>query len=67
MAAQTNSDRSVGNFFREVKGEIKKVHWPDRHELTKYTSVVLVTCALMALFIGSIDSLMGFVMKFILK
>lgn len=70
MAAQTNSDganRNVGKFLKEVKGEIKKVHWPDKEELTKYTGVVVATCVLMALFIGIIDSGMGFIMKLILK
>jgi len=34
---------SPGQFLREVRGELRKVAWPNRKEVTSYTIVVLVT------------------------
>jgi preprotein translocase subunit SecE len=42
-------------FFRDVWQELKKVRWPNRKELTSYTTVVLVTVTLIALFFAVID------------
>ncbi|HLV09171.1 MAG TPA: preprotein translocase subunit SecE [Halanaerobiales bacterium] len=46
------------NFFRQVKGELKKVNWPSREELTSYTTVVIVTVVVLIAFIGVIDVLL---------
>lgn len=43
------------NFFRGVGTELKKVSWPTRQELFKYTLVVLVTVTLMTVFITMLD------------
>ena len=43
-------------YFRGVKTEIKKVVWPTRKELVSYTIVVLITCAVFALFLWGVDS-----------
>ncbi|SHH51354.1 preprotein translocase subunit SecE [Tepidibacter thalassicus DSM 15285] len=73
MAAQTNVNVKKGNsksiikFFRETKGELKKVHWPNKKELTKYTGVVLTTCLLMTMLVWMIDSGIGFFLKLILN
>lgn len=45
----------IGNFFRNVKIELKKVNWPDRNEITSYTLVVLVTVTVLISFIGLVD------------
>ncbi len=49
-------------FFRGVLAELKKVHWPTRPELITYTSVVLVSVALVALVIWIIDSAYSFLL-----
>ena len=35
--------QGIGNFFREVGREMRKVSWPKRKELTSYTVTVLST------------------------
>lgn len=45
----------VGRFLREVRAELRKVTWPTRKELTVYTVVVLVTVAIVSLFLGLVD------------
>ena len=71
MAAPQNSKlenaRGFSKFIEGTKGELKKVHWPNKKELTKYTGVVLTTCLLMTLLIWVFDSGIGFLIKLILK
>ena len=33
----------VGQFFREVRSELRQVAWPNRSEVINYTTVTLVT------------------------
>ncbi|HHY71836.1 MAG TPA: preprotein translocase subunit SecE [Bacillus bacterium] len=42
-------------FLRDVVREMKKVSWPKKKELTKYTITVIVTVAFMTLFFTVID------------
>ena len=41
--------------FRSVAQEMKRVHWPSRSELVKYTIVVLITCTAVGAFIWVLD------------
>lgn len=50
-------------YFTNVYGELKKVHWPGRKQLTGYTGVVLFTVALVALIIWLFDSGLSFLLK----
>ena len=45
-------------FFRDCKGEITRITWPTPKTVFKNTGVVLVTVAVMGLFIFALD--MGF-------
>lgn len=45
----------MGKFLREVRAELRKVVWPNRKELTTYTLVVIVSVAIIAVFIGVVD------------
>lgn len=45
----------ITKFFKQVKNEMKKVHWPNKNELSSYTMVVVITVAAMIAFIGVID------------
>ncbi|MFJ5763256.1 preprotein translocase subunit SecE [Neobacillus sp. NPDC093182] len=42
-------------FFSDVFLEMRKVSWPKRKELTRYTITVLSTVAFFAIFFGVID------------
>ncbi len=50
-ASKPISER-IGRFLREVRAELKKVVWPNRKELSTYTVVVIVTVAIVAVFIS---------------
>ena len=45
----------IGKFFKQVKNEMKKVHWPNKNELSSYTLVVVITVVALIAFIGVID------------
>ncbi|RAK16727.1 preprotein translocase subunit SecE [Anoxybacillus vitaminiphilus] len=42
-------------FFSDVAREMKKVSWPKRKELVRYTITVLTTVAFMAIFFAIVD------------
>ncbi|NWQ44291.1 preprotein translocase subunit SecE [Bacillus sp. EB106-08-02-XG196] len=43
------------NFFSDILREMRKVSWPKRKELTRYTITVITTVAFFAIFFGVID------------
>lgn len=60
MSTQTNAtakEFKISEFFKGVRSELKKVNWPSRKDLVKYTTVVFVMCAAMGAFIGAVDML----------
>ena len=44
-------------FAREVRGELRKVAWPTREEVIRFSLIVLVTVVLLTLFVNVIDYL----------
>jgi len=57
MAKDTAKKKAgIGEYFKGVKLEMKKVVWPTKKETTSYTVVVIVTCALFALGFWLIDT-----------
>ncbi|OZM55888.1 preprotein translocase subunit SecE [Lottiidibacillus patelloidae] len=53
------------NFFRNVVKEMKKVSWPTRKELVRYTITVLSTVAFVSVFFWVIDIGLNYLMQFI--
>ncbi|WOV84126.1 preprotein translocase subunit SecE [Sporosarcina jeotgali] len=45
----------ITSFFKNVVTEMRKVSWPKRKELTRYTIVVLSTVVFMAVYFGLVD------------
>ena len=62
MATATNN--KVGNFFKNVRAEMKKVSWPTRKELKDYTIVVLVMCVIVTLGIYVFDMIFRGALQF---
>ncbi|MEE9499743.1 MAG: preprotein translocase subunit SecE [Candidatus Omnitrophota bacterium] len=57
----------IAKFINEVKGELKKVSWSTRRELTNSTIVVIVSVIILAIFIGFCDLIWSSVINFILR
>jgi len=59
--AQTKKDDRVspGQYLTEVRDEMRKVAWPKRPEVTRYSIVVIVTVVLYTALVGGLDYLFG--------
>lgn len=47
--------KRLTEFFRAVAREMRKVSWPKRNELVRYTLVVISTVIIMAVFFTVVD------------
>ena len=66
-SARPPSQKRVGprQYGREVKGELRKVAWPDREEVVRYSIIVLVTLVILTAFIFALDWLFSEAVFFI--
>jgi preprotein translocase subunit SecE len=48
--------KRAGKFFRDCKGEVKKIVWPTPKTVFKNTGIVLVTIVVLGLFVFALDS-----------
>ena len=51
------------NFFLEAKSELLKVNWPSRDTLIRYTLIVVLISVLVAVFLGTLDSIFGYLVN----
>ncbi len=51
--------KAIKKFCKDLKGEIKKITWPDRKTVLKSTFVVLVVVIVCAIVIGGVDWLLS--------
>jgi preprotein translocase subunit SecE len=49
---------SIREFFGDVRGELKKVSFPTRAETVGSTTVVIVFCIIMSLYLSFVDSVL---------
>ena len=54
-------------FVRQVKQEVSKITWPSRSEAMQGTIVVIVMSLVLAAFLVSVDSVLAWAMRYILK
>lgn len=45
----------LGNYFRDTAAEMKHVSWPTQTQALVYTALVVVICAVVAVFLGAFD------------
>ena len=50
----------MSKWFRELKGECKKIVWPTRKQTTNNTAVVLAACAFVGVFVWVLDVVFQF-------
>lgn len=48
--------KRVANFFREVRVELQRVSWPTRDQMIAFTTVTVITTALLTAYIFGIDT-----------
>lgn len=59
--------KAVAKHFKDVRQELKKVHWPSKRELTLFTSIVLVAILVIGVFFWLLDSGFTTLLQLILK
>ena len=55
--------KAIKKFCKDIKGEIKKIVWPDRKTVLKSTAVVLAAVAICGLAIFAVDQLLALVLS----
>ena len=64
---QTSTKKfSLIEFIKEVRAELKKVHWPTKKELTSYTATVLAFTLVCSLCIFGIDKVITTLMQLLI-
>ena len=56
----------VAGFFNDIKLEMLKVSWPTKDELIGSTIIVIVSLAILSLFIGICDLLLSKIVNIIM-
>jgi preprotein translocase subunit SecE len=58
----------ITQFLQEAKDELFKVNWPSKKQIINYTLIVIGISIAVAIFLGSLDYLFGYMLKmFIIK
>lgn len=62
-----NLFQKIVNFIKESRAELRKVTWPNRKQLISSTIVVIITVALVAVFLGIVDLIFSRIVTIILQ
>lgn len=55
QAKKANKKGGLGQYFREVRTEMKRVSWPNRAEVVSSTLLVLAVVLFFAVYVGLLD------------
>jgi len=58
--------RRLQNYIRDVILELRKVTWPTRDELKGATVTVIIFALISMVFVGSVDFVLGYIVKLVL-
>ena len=58
--------QKIAGFFNEIKLEMGKVSWPNKDELIGSTVIVIVSLAILSLFIGICDVVLSKVVNIVM-
>lgn len=61
------SNNSVVGFFKDFKGELKRITWPSKEEAKKSAVTVITFCIIYAAIVGSLDFVLNRVFSLIFK
>lgn len=67
IAFTTEKGRNALEFMRDSRTELRKVVWPTRKETTQTTLVVIAVVALVAVILWSIDGVLGWLVRQLLR
>ena len=58
--------RRLQNYIRDVILELRKVTWPTRDELKGATVTVIIFALISTIFVGTVDFVLGYIVKLVL-
>lgn len=58
---------SPGEFLRQVRSEVSKIHWPSRQETITTAIMVAIMMVILALFFLGVDSAFGAIVRWLLS
>jgi preprotein translocase subunit SecE len=65
VSLQSAQGRTLWAFVQSSRVELRKVVWPDRQETLQVTIVVFVMIVVLSLFFWALDSLLGFLTRWL--
>jgi preprotein translocase subunit SecE len=65
VGLQSAPGKTFWGFVQSSRTELRKVVWPDRQETLQVTLVVFVMLIVLALFFWALDSLLGFITRWL--
>jgi preprotein translocase subunit SecE len=65
VGLQSAPGKTFWGFVQSSRTELRKVVWPDRQETLQVTLVVFVMIIVLALFFWALDSLLGFITRWL--
>lgn len=66
-AKKPNIFKRIGKYFRDTRGEFKKIVWPSRQTVLKNTMAVLVMVVIFAVVVWGLDFGLGLLRDWALK
>jgi preprotein translocase subunit SecE len=59
--------KRVGKFLHEVRGELKKVNWPNKREFSLFTSIVLSAVIVIGVFFWILDTTFLAILQLVIR
>ncbi len=60
-------ENALSRYFRETRGELRKVTWPTREEAWRLTAIVLGVTAAFAVFLWAVDSVFSNMLRLLIE
>jgi preprotein translocase subunit SecE len=48
-------DNRITKYLREVRAEVRKVTWPSRQEVVRFSTIVVIVLIVMSIFMAVVD------------
>ncbi len=53
------------DYFRGVRGEIKRVSWPTRSEVISFTALIILLVVVLTFYIWGVDTILQIIIRFL--
>ena len=59
--------KRMTRFFKDLKGELKKIVWPSKKQVVNNTLVVLAVVIVLGVFVAALDTVLSLIVHFVLQ